>query len=299
MRRGMPGSPEVQREEGQVEADEGHPEVHLARGARPASGRSSSGTSSRSRRRRRRPPRRRTRSGSGPPRSRCPAGGSRSAAREHHAGDAADQEHADEAEREEHRRGEAIEPPHSVASQLNIFTPVGMAISVVAKAKKGQQRLMPAANMWWAHTVKPRTPMPTPRRRSSVAEQRLAREDRQDLGDHAHRRQDDDVDLRVAEEPEEVLPEDRVAARGRVEEAGAEMRSMNSIDQARASAPASRAGSGRRSPARPGEDRHPEEGHPRRAHLEDGGDEVDPRPGSTVPTSVRPRSQRSVPTPCE
>src|SRR3712207_7200647 len=45
-----------------------------------------------------------------------------------------------------------------------------------------------------------------------VAEERLAREDGQHLGDDPHRRQDEDVHLRVAEEPEEVLPEDRVAA---------------------------------------------------------------------------------------
>ena len=40
-----------------------------------------------------------------------------------------------------------------------------------------------------------------------VAEDRLAREDRQDLGDDAEERQRDDVDLWVPEEPEQVLPE--------------------------------------------------------------------------------------------
>ena len=45
-----------------------------------------------------------------------------------------------------------------------------------------------------------------------VAEDRLAREDRDDLGDHPHRRQDHDVDLGVPEEPEHVLVEERVAA---------------------------------------------------------------------------------------
>ena len=45
-----------------------------------------------------------------------------------------------------------------------------------------------------------------------VGEQLLAREDRDDLGDDADRRQQHDVDLGVAEEPEQVLPEDRVAA---------------------------------------------------------------------------------------
>src|SRR3954468_13519913 len=44
-----------------------------------------------------------------------------------------------------------------------------------------------------------------------VAEDRLAREDGNDLGDHAHRRQDDDVDLGMAEEPEQVLVEEGVS----------------------------------------------------------------------------------------
>jgi hypothetical protein len=45
-----------------------------------------------------------------------------------------------------------------------------------------------------------------------VAEDRLAREDGDDLGDHAHRGQDDDVHLGMAEEPEQVLVEQGVAA---------------------------------------------------------------------------------------
>src|SRR2546426_1851857 len=39
-----------------------------------------------------------------------------------------------------------------------------------------------------------------------VAEQGLAGEGRQHLGDDPHRREDEDVDLRVTEQPEEVLP---------------------------------------------------------------------------------------------
>ena len=55
-----------------------------------------------------------------------------------------------------------------------------------------------------------------------MAEQRLAREGWQNLGDHAERRQDHDVDLGVPEEPENVLVHDRVAATGCEEEARAE-----------------------------------------------------------------------------
>ena len=45
-----------------------------------------------------------------------------------------------------------------------------------------------------------------------VAEQRLAGEGGDDVGDHAHRRQDHDVDGRVRVEPEQVLPQQRSAA---------------------------------------------------------------------------------------
>src|SRR5206468_2458635 len=55
-----------------------------------------------------------------------------------------------------------------------------------------------------------------------VAEDRLAAEDGQDLGGDAHGRQDQDVDLRMAEVPEEVLPEQRLAAATRPEPAGDE-----------------------------------------------------------------------------
>ena len=43
-----------------------------------------------------------------------------------------------------------------------------------------------------------------------VAEQRLAGERRQDLRHEAERRQDQDVDLGVSEDPEQMLPEQRV-----------------------------------------------------------------------------------------
>ena len=53
----------------------------------------------------------------------------------------------------------------------------------------------------------------------AVTEQLLTREDRDDLGHHACGRQEDHVHLGVPEEPEQVLPEDRVATLTRVVEA--------------------------------------------------------------------------------
>ena len=51
------------------------------------------------------------------------------------------------------------EPRHRVASQLNIFTPVGMAMRAVMKVKKGRNTT-PVVNMWWAHTLNESRPMP-------------------------------------------------------------------------------------------------------------------------------------------
>ena len=66
---------------------------------------------------------------------------------------AADGEHRDGADGEQHRRGEWSLPPHIVASQFRIFTPVGTAMNIVAIEKaKTEIGPMPDTNMWWAHT---------------------------------------------------------------------------------------------------------------------------------------------------
>lgn len=53
-----------------------------------------------------------------------------------------------------------IMPPCSVASQLKTFTPVGMAIIMVADVKYARvSTSMPTVNMWCAHTIKPRKPI--------------------------------------------------------------------------------------------------------------------------------------------
>lgn len=53
-----------------------------------------------------------------------------------------------------------IAPPCSVASQLKTFTPVGMAIIIVADVKYARvSTSMPTVNIWWAHTINPSSPM--------------------------------------------------------------------------------------------------------------------------------------------
>jgi len=53
-----------------------------------------------------------------------------------------------------------IEPPHIVAVQFRIFTPVGIAISIVLAPKTASGvGPRPVVNMWWAQTPKPRKAM--------------------------------------------------------------------------------------------------------------------------------------------
>jgi hypothetical protein len=80
-------------------------------------------------------------------------------------------------------------------------------------------------NMWCAQTKKPKTAMATEKRDRGVAEDALAAEGGDHLGDDAHAGQDHDVDGGVRVEPEQVLEEKRVAALGGIEDADAEVRS--------------------------------------------------------------------------
>lgn len=51
-------------------------------------------------------------------------------------------------------------PPCSVANQLNTFTPVGIAIIMVAEVKYARvSTSRPTVNIWWAHTINPRKPI--------------------------------------------------------------------------------------------------------------------------------------------
>jgi len=51
-------------------------------------------------------------------------------------------------------------PPCRVANQLNTFTPVGMAMIIVADVKYARvSTSIPTVNIWWAQTMKPRNPI--------------------------------------------------------------------------------------------------------------------------------------------
>ena len=64
---------------------------------------------------------------------------------------------------------------------------------------------------------------------AEIAEDRLAREGRDDLADDAEARQDEDVDFGMAEEPEQVLEQDRIAAAGIEEACVPKLRSVSSM----------------------------------------------------------------------
>ena len=110
---------------------------------------------------------------------------------------------------------------------------------------------------------------------ADITEDRLLRERRDDLADHAEPRNDEDINLGMAEEPEQVLEQDRVAAAGRLEERGVEITVGQQHGQ--------RAGQHRQRQQeqeggdqhRPLEQRHTEHRHARRAHVDDRGDEID------------------------
>ena len=166
------------------------------------------------------------------------------------------------------------DPPHIVPIQLKNFTPVGHRDQ---ERHEGEERQVDRAGD--VHVVRPhgdRQDRDAERRadQADVAEDRLAAEHREDLGDDAEERQRDDVDLGVAEEPEQVLPQDRAAVGG-VEDVGAELPVGLEREQ--------RAGEDRERDQHeqagdqgvPDEDRHPEHRHAGRAHADDRGDEVD------------------------
>ena len=101
-----------------------------------------------------------------------------------------------------------------VAIQAKTWMPLGMATAMLAAEKKPRESCgMPVANMWWTHRPKRQEAGADDRQHDQpVADERRLRHGGHDHRHHAGGRQEDDVDLRVAEEPEQVLPQQRVAA---------------------------------------------------------------------------------------
>src|SRR5699024_3247609 len=106
-----------------------------------------------------------------------------------------------------------------------------------------------------------------------VAEHRLAGEDREDLGDDAEERQSQDIDLRVAEEPEQVLPQDGATV-ARVVDVAAQLTVVQNTQCSSSQQREDKQDQQRGNEDIPGEDRHAEHGHTRSTQHQDGRDHV-------------------------
>ena len=109
-----------------------------------------------------------------------------------------------------------IDAPHSDSSSAVRMTTDGIEMIIVVTWKNALMVVpMPVMNMWCAQTMNDMKPEEDDRiDERLVAPERLARVVRDHLRDDAHRRQDEHVHLGMREEPEQVLPEERVAAAG-------------------------------------------------------------------------------------
>ena len=117
----------------------------------------------------------------------------------------------------------------------------------------------------------------------AVAEDALAREAGHHFADDAHARQNHDVDGRMRVEPEHVLEQDGIAADGGIEDADMEAalqshQRQRDGDHRRAQHLDQRGGV-----VGPDEERQAAPGHPGRAHLVDGDDEVQARQNGRKP----------------
>ena len=197
--------------------------------------------------------------------------------RQHHASNATDREEKHEANRPKHRRCQAdAAAPHGGDPAENLDP------GRHGDDQRRRREIRPRVDIEpdRKHMVRPDDEADKADRNhgighAEITEDRLAAEGRDHMADDAKRRQDHDVDLRVSEEPEQMLKQHRIAAAGRIVESRAEI-AVGQQHRDRAA----KHGHGeeqqeRRDQHRPDEERHLMHRHAGRAHVEDGGDEVD------------------------
>jgi hypothetical protein len=136
------------------------------------------------------------------------------------AGEAAGDEEGDEAEGEEHGGGEAGRDPQVVASQLRTLAEAGMAMAMVEMAEGGAGEGVEAG---YEHVVSPDEDAEEADEEcggdhEAVGEDAAVAEVGEDHGGEAHAGEDGDVDLGMAEEPEEMEPEEGAAVAAMLEE---------------------------------------------------------------------------------
>ncbi len=111
-------------------------------------------------------------------------------------------------------------------------------------------------------------------RHHRIAEQGLAREHRDYFRDHPEGRQGHNVDFGMAEYPEQVLPQDRGRTRDDLVVIGAEIAIHEQEDEADRQRGKGEQDQNDGHQQRPDKHGHPHEGHARRAHIDDGDEEV-------------------------
>ncbi|KAF1854768.1 hypothetical protein Lal_00013172 [Lupinus albus] len=191
---------------------------------------------------------------------------------QHHAGHAADREQEDEADRPDHRRLEfEAAAPHRRDPREDLDA--GGHRDDHGRRREVHLRVHVEAG--GVHVVRPHDEADDADRdhgvsHAEVAEHRLLREGRDDLADDAEARQDHDIHFGMAEEPEQVLVQDRVTTAGRIEERRAEVAVRQQHGDRRGENRQRQQQQERGDQHRPHEQRHLVQGHARRAHVEDG-----------------------------
>ena len=135
-------------------------------------------------------------------------------------GQTADAEHRQKADRKQHRRVEAngTAPQAKSSSAVRMMTD-GMEIIIVVVWKNVAMRMpMPVRYMWCAQTTKDMKPEDHRGiNQRAIAPQRLAGVVGDDFRHNAHRRQNQHINFRMRQEPEQMLPQQRTSAAGDVQ----------------------------------------------------------------------------------
>ena len=168
-------------------------------------------------------------------------------------------------------------PPHSVATQLKISSPIGtVSASANSIAKISKPSGIGAVYMFCIQASGPSTRDRQQREhRAAMAEQRLAREGRQHVRDHAGGHDHDQHVGAGEEEPGEMLVQERRAALAGVEEDAAVVAVDEQHRQRGEHHRADRQQQVAADPGRPRQQGHPPPGHPGRAHVVERDHEVD------------------------
>ena len=168
-------------------------------------------------------------------------------------------------------------PVQIVAIHAKTASALGIAMMIDAPLKNDSASDgRPVANMWCTQTPKPSTIVATvDSATASNADERSLAERLQSFARHADRGQHDRINPRMTEHPEQVLPEQRLAAAADIEEMRAVLAVEPEHEECEADGRDHQDVRGGRRQRAPGHNRHFLDRHARRAHAKERHDEVD------------------------